>query len=200
MNTREKQVNPVTTKSLLFDKTQSSWMQIEDQINSLAQGNFRLKKDDPLLGERDDVMVYKNIQEAFCDPASTVMILQDEGNENNVIGYTLAMPIDRMDPERVSEGKETAYIYHTVISEHYRGQKMVGRLTDPLFVELHKQGFLYVERDSRIPNGYADSVERNYKGSILRSYDHDRFGLGQERFFRIDIQAYLENKGLLARV
>ena len=191
----ERPTSTIITQSSIFDKGLIVWQEIKESVTSLAVENLHLEEDKPLLGERDDVIAFRNIEEAFLDPKSVAVILRDRSN-NSLIGYTLAMPIDRMDPNRASEGKETAYIYHAVVAEPYRGQGMVGRLTDPLFLELDRQGFLYVERDSMIANGYADNVEKNSKGSIVKSYDHDRFGLGQERFFRINIQQYLNQKSL----
>lgn len=186
---------PLITKTSVFDKSPVVWQEIKEQVILLTMEGLEIKANDPLLGQRDGVISFNNIEDAFLDPDSVVMILRDQ--RNNFIGYTLAMPIDRMDPDRAAEKKETAYMYYTVIAESYRGQGLASKLTDPLLVELNRQGYLYAERDTKMGNGYADNVEKNSQGSIVASYDADKFGLGQQRFFRIDIKKYLMSKGLL---
>lgn len=175
----------------IFDKNPDSWTTIEKAILSLARTGLDFENEEPLLGEKDEDTAYTNLEEAFLSPDSTVAILQETGN-NGVIGYTLAMPIGRMDPNRKSESDETAYIYHTVLLKEERGKGLVGRLSDALFMELARQEYLFAERDSMIDNGYADKIQKHYKGSIIESYDHEKWpDIGPERHFRIDIRSYL---------
>jgi hypothetical protein len=193
-NICEQAMDPLTTKTSLFDKRRSAWLEIKEQVVSLTLKGLGIKADDPILGQRDDVISFNNIEDAFLSEKSIVMVLREN---NNLIGYTLAMPIDCMDPTRASEGKETAYMYYTVMDKPYRGKKLVSRLTDPLLMELNRRGYHYVERDVKIKDGYADNVEKNSEGSIVSVYDADKFNLGPQRFLRIDIQENLKNKGLI---
>lgn len=194
-DTPEQPKGPLITKTSVFDKSPVVWQEIKEQVIPLTMEGLEIKADDHLLGQRDDVVSFRSIEDAFLDPESIVVILR--GQDNNFIGYTLAMSIDRMDPSRAAEKKETAYMYYTVVAESYRGQGLISRLTDPLLLELNKRGYRYVERDAKIGNGYADNIEKNSQGSIVESYDADKFGLGKQRFFKISIRQYLKNKGLL---
>lgn len=180
-------------KSIIFDK--KSWDLIKEEVLRMARDNFGLQDENKkVLGvvvDGKDWESYVSLQDAFCSDDTTVILLQDPTQKGKVIGYSLAMPINRMNPIR-TDGKETAYIYQTVVEDPYRGKGLVGLLTDPLFEELAKKGYRFVERDSRVRNGYADTVSKHYAGAFVEEpYDHDPFGIGVERHFRIDIQKYL---------
>lgn len=57
-----------------------------------------------------------------------------------------------------------------------------------LYAQLRERGYKYIERDAVLAEGWADKVERNHKGAIVASHEHDKWGLGPERFFRIDLE------------
>lgn len=102
------------------------------------------------------------------------------------------MPMSKMDPSR-ADAQNTAYIYQTVIAEPQRGNKLVAAVVTLLFKELDKRGFTTAERDSRVWNGYADKVSKEFEGTFLEEpYDHNPFGIGDERHFKIDVKKYLD--------
>jgi hypothetical protein len=180
----------------VFDKTPESWDRIGDSAHNLVVSTFGEEFSGQLLGGTDEVVAYESLEKAFESPETTVITL-DDPNTGELAGFTLSMPIGKMYPERESESDETSYIYFTVLQEKFRGQKLVGKLTDPLFVDLANNGYKFVERDSMIEDGYADKISRHYEGSIVESYDHTRFPeVGPERFFRIDIDKYLQSQDL----
>lgn len=182
----------------VFDKTPESWDRIGSAAHDLVVSTFGEEFNGPLLGGRDEVTAYESLEEAFKSPETSVIVLKKSGGEE-LAGFTLSMPIGKMYPERDSESGETSYIYFTVLKEEHRGQKLVSQLTDPLFIELARRGYKFVERDVMIEDDYADKVSRNYEGSTVESYDHERFPtVGPERFFRQDIDKYLKDKGLIA--
>ena len=140
---------------------------------------------DPISGVEDDVIIAGSMRELFEDPESVIVPVEFDGE---LAGFTLALPIGRMDPSRTSESADTAYIYYTAIKPEFQGKKLVAPLIDRLLVELGKKGFSFVERDSMVDNGYADKVERAHKGNIVNSYDHEKYPeIGRQRFFRISL-------------
>lgn len=197
MKISEQESFPHQPKTTLFDKSEDSWRDVQNAVKQMAQEAFHVSPDQPLLGETDQIIFFNNTEEAFRDPTSTVVLLWEE---TTPIGYSLAAPIDRMDPTRKNEASDTAYIYWTVIHKDYQGRKLVGIVSDQLLCELHHQGYGYVERDAVKENGYADSTQRHYQkfpGSIVATYDHTKWPqIGPERFFRIDLAAYLAQRDL----
>lgn len=179
----------------VLKKDSVTWEKVQDVIGNLNKNEFHMPPEDPILGENDHVIAYSSLKEAFQDPQTTT-VAAIEGD--SLIGYTFALPIDKMSPSRQSESKETAYIYFTAIIEEMRGKGLIGPLLDTLFMELQRNGYYFVERDSKINNGYADTVQKHYEkypGSIIEMYDHNKFPeIGPERFFRIDINRYLQQR------
>lgn len=183
-------------KANIYDKAPESWDRIGKSAHELVVSTFGPEFEGELLGGTDEVVAYPGLEEAFQSPETSVITL-DDSNTGELAGFTLSMPIGKMYPEREGESNETSYIYFTVLKEEFRGQKLVGQLTDTLFIDLAKRGNKFVERDSMIEDGYADKVSRHYEGSIVESYDHTRFPeVGPERFFRIDIDKYLKSQSL----
>lgn len=181
----------------VFNKTLRSWDNIGTIAHDLVVDTFGEAFDGALPGGTDDVVAYPSLKEAFMSPDTSAVVLNDSSGD--FAGFTLSVPIGKMYPERSQESEETSYIYFTVLKENFRGQKLVGRMTDFLFEDLAKRGYKFVERDSMLENGYADSISRHYDASIVESYDHERFPeVGPERFFRIDINKYLTSQGLTA--
>lgn len=139
----------------------------------------------PILGATDDVEIAPNLTSLLHDNSLIVVSLEDDGH---LIGCSIAMPIDKMDPSRSDEAKDTAYIYYTAISPDRQGVGLVGTLMDSLFQKLEQEGYTYLERDCVIANGYADNVQKNNEAAIVESYDHTNFPeFGPERFFRIKL-------------
>ena len=177
----------------LFEKTNESWEAVKDSIQVLNSELLSFTNDEPLLGSLVDgeyVTSYPSWKDAFLSEDTTILLMED-GRSGKVIGYTFAIPEGKLDPRRAGE-IDTAYIYATAIEKEHQGQGLVGKLTDALFKELAKNGYMFVERDAMVGGGYADSIQRHYASFIIgEPFDYDPFGEGLERHFRIDAQEYV---------
>lgn len=174
----------------IFDKSPESWDAIKDQVLPMSQEGLDWEPDQPMEGQTDDITAYANIEEAFKSPDTTTVVLKDLSGK--IIGYTLAFPFQKMDPESAKRISKAAYIYFTVLDQEHRGQGLVGQLVEPLFEELDSQGYERVVRDSKREDGYAGKVARHYAGSIIEQTDHEYWPVvGPETRFVIDIVAHL---------
>ena len=143
--------------------------------------------DKPILGMTDDDIAAPNVHEMIRDPDTTIAILSEDGK---VIGFSMAIPIGKMNPKREEESGDTAYIYFTGIEPGQQGQGLVGTLMEDMTDRLKAKGYGFMERDCVLTQGYADSVEKAYHDAIVEQYDHTRWQeVGPERFFRIDLSA-----------
>lgn len=138
--------------------------------------------DFPVLGATDDIEIAPSLTAFLQDPQLIVASIQEDGQ---LIGCSLAIPIDRMDPQRAAEANETAYIYYTAIDPDKQGQGRVGPLSEQLFNRLAKHGFTYVEQDAMHDNGYHEKILKNYRQSIIETSTHNKFAYGPQQFFRI---------------
>ena len=138
-------------------------------------------------------------QEAFGDKAftekemtadftnkNTVVVLLKEKETDKIIGFMYARPIEEVEPERIAEKGETAYLWDIVIKEEYRGRHLAGSLTAALEDELRKRNYVYMELDARTANNYAANVAKVYKDRIIKSEPHDSIW-GPQVFFRIKL-------------
>lgn len=189
-----RQVPPHET--VRFTQNEKEWKKIENVATDLFEHELHIPSS-PFDGDRidgKDVQIYPSLKEAFLDSSSTIELLQSPKNEE-LLGYTLAIPYIRFNPRwQEPEGKNAAYIYGTVLRKEYQGLGLVEHLVDPLFRDLAAQGYTTVMRDAMIENGYAATIERRFAGEgiIRSSHEHNKFGLGQQKFFEIDIQSYLQ--------
>lgn len=141
---------------------------------------------DPILGERDDVEIAPNFAALIDDPEVILAELEQDGK---LVGFSLAMPVGKMDPEREDESPETAYIYYTGLEPDEQGQGQVGPLNREMERKLREHGYAYFEEDCIIANGYAAAVQKNYADDIVDSYDHTKFPeFGSQRHFRISLE------------
>ena len=139
----------------------------------------------PILGATDDVLIAPNFRSLLNDPSVTVVPVK-KGDQ--LIGFSLAMPIGMMDPSRADESAETAYIYYTAIEPFHQNRGMVEELSREMLHKLVQNGYKAVERDSVIENGYADKVQETYRAGIVDQYDHNDFEeIGPQRFLRIEL-------------
>lgn len=177
----------------IFRKTSS--ISVLHAISTLNNAFFGWGQNDPVLGEvidGHDVIAYTNWKDALRSDDSTAVLLKDPQNKRRIMGYTFAIPISRMDPRRADEANETAYIYATAIEKEQQGRGYVALLVDRLFRELARKGYIFAERDVMIDNGYADVIQQHYAGFVIgQPFDHNRFGLGYERHFRIALRDYV---------
>ncbi|HEX7041780.1 MAG TPA: GNAT family N-acetyltransferase [Patescibacteria group bacterium] len=112
---------------------------------------------------------------------SVIFLLNDKGD---IVGYTCAYPLS----ENKTKDDKTAYIESTAIKPDYQGFRLVGKLIGSLEEALKRKGFMYIERDALIDNGYADKITRSdtYKERILESYDWFNTYMQQwQRHFKI---------------
>lgn len=165
------------------------------QMTDMTNKEFGETFTGPILGLKDETVIAENLEQALRAENSTAIAMMDG---DRVIGYSYAVPINAMEPERASEVNDTAYIYMTVISPESRHQGRVGRLNEEMLRALLKKGYSFVERDSKIEGDYADKIEKTYgdiPGAIIEKKDHTRWEeVGPERFFRMNIAKALARR------
>jgi len=156
-------------------------------VEELAHTLFAdvLSPEGKVLGANDDIVVANSLHDLITDPANTVATLRDESQ--NLRGFSVAIPISAMDTGRTSEGAQTAYIYFTGVEPAYQGRGLVGELMKDMLQQLRTRGYGFIERDSRVDNGYADDVEKAYQDGIVTKYDYHPYGEDLQRFMRIDL-------------
>lgn len=103
----------------------------------------------------------------------------------HIVGFSCAIPEGKLDPEREAESRETAHIVDTAIETSYQGCGLIGLLMEVLERELRSAGYLYLEREAAIANGYAAKIERAYAGRILEQDGPFESEWGLQIFFRI---------------
>jgi ribosomal protein S18 acetylase RimI-like enzyme len=141
--------------------------------------------DAPLPGEKDSDVVATNLHEMVSDPTTIVAELIEDGE---LAGFSLAVPIGKMDAARVNESNETAYIYFTGVRPELQGMGLVGKVMEDMHGKLQAHGYHFMERDCLIADGYADNVEKAYGDAIVQKNDHTKWPeIGPERNFRIDL-------------
>lgn len=156
-----------------------------DSVNLLIAAFPDINSAEPVTGKTEDIIIAPTLLELLARPEITTSHLTQGGK---LLGISVAMPINLMDPDRAAESEETAYIYFSAIDPFHQGEGLIAKLMDGLHSRLQEQGYSFIERDCVIENGYADKVQRVYAGSIIESYDHTHFPeVGPERFFRIDL-------------
>ncbi len=194
----EQRESPPPFKAEVFDRSPEAWGRVKDQILPMTEEGVGWTEDTPMLGQTDDVMVASNIEAAFTSSDSTAVLLRDR--RGDLLGYSLSVPFEKMDPQGAVGKPKSAYIYFTVLDKDHRGQGLVGKITDPLFEELSKQGYEKVVRDSMIGNGYAAKVAKHYTDSIDEAIDHEYWPeVGPQTRFTIDINKYLEQQFQIAK-
>lgn len=123
------------------------------------------------------------------NPENTVIFLRDT-QTGKVIGFTYAEPIKNIDrhvePKEYRDPEKVAYISDTVIDPEYQGHKLVGKLMNLLEVELKRRGYEYMERDSAVAGGYADSIRKRYLKQIIEEQPHPS-EYGDQVFFCIKL-------------
>lgn len=140
---------------------------------------------DPVTGITDEVAIAPNLRGLLERPDALVVALEEDGR---VDGFSVIIPIGVMDPSRVEESSDTAYVYVTAIKPEEQGKSRVGTLMETVHQQLLQRGYSYLERDANIANGYADSIDKFYGEAVVNRRDHEGYpGTGAERNFRIDL-------------
>lgn len=139
--------------------------------------------DESILGNTDDVVIAPNFRALLNQPDVSVYTLQRSGR---LAGFSLMMPIDKMDPSRQGE-TGTAYVYYAAIDPALQGEGLVGVLSQKMMASAKSGGYEFIEADCMIENGYADNVEKTYGDAVVDKFEHNDFGEGPQRFFRIEL-------------
>jgi hypothetical protein len=117
------------------------WENIKDDILRLEKETFSLIGDKP-----------EELQEAFIDPDSMVLVVRDA--ENKIHGYVLGLKPDEFDFDYENS------IYIKSIAVDYESQRSgVGmKLSMGLLREAYQRGFTHLVADAMADTGYAQSL------------------------------------------
>lgn len=139
----------------------------------------------PIIGMTADVMVAPTFTALLTDPETVVATAERDGQ---LAGVSVAVPRIKMGKVE-PESDKTAYIYYTAVEPSLQGDGIVGDVMKSLLSQIKERGYEYVERDCMVENGYADKVQKTYQAAIIpeHTYEHDRWGIGRERHFLIDL-------------
>lgn len=160
--------------------------EVLDQVEGLARRVFGDEEvDSPMLGMTEQDVLAANIHELIHDPENTIVTLEEEGQ---TIGFSVAVPYEKMRIEGPEKTKDTAYIYYSGIDPNRQNQGLVKKLNDDMLNMLSTKGYKFATRDSVMDQDYAEKVEKAYDKAIVERYDHERWpDVGPQRFFRIDL-------------
>lgn len=168
--------SPIPVTCDIVDPKVDKWDQLGKEI---------YKNELQVFGEESSE-TEEDLRRWFDDERCVVAVMKDPNGQ--LIGHSFATPISEPDvPEHHQklDDKETAYIMTTAIVPEYQGRKLVGALIGTLETGLKAKGYKYIERDTAVPNGYADSIERHYGERILDKKDRIHPVHGPQRSFRI---------------
>lgn len=134
----------------IFDK--KNWEEIKNQVTELVkdcfpQYNFTNK-------EIEDLFL-----KTYSNNKALVLFLKDE-LESKIIGFTATYI-----------NGDTADIHMTGIHSDKRNQKLVGILMKNLEEKIKTMGVVYITREAKINDGYADTVERYYGDRVIYKED-----------------------------
>lgn len=165
-HTIENVQNNITTE--IFNKT--DWPEIKIQITELIKDCF------PQYNFTDDE-IENLFLKTYSSNKALVLFLKDE-LEKMIIGFT-ATYINR----------DTADIHMTGIRSDKRNQKLVGVLMKDLEEKLKIRGVDYINRESRVNDGYADAIERYYGDRVIYKKDIEstKGGLEEKRIIKIKL-------------
>lgn len=158
-----------------------------EQIEALAQQLFGagLGPNGEVLGMGDDDIVAPSLHELITDPTNTRTTLEEDGK---LIGFSMAVPVGKMDPSRQDESFETAYIYYTGVDPSRQGEKLVGPLLIATGQKLRDRGYAFAEAHMVKTQGFADNVTKNLGPAIVESEDNTWWPeIGPQRFVRVDL-------------
>ena len=158
----------------IFNPVREKWSEVREEVQELLSLNVA-PEGIPL--EQNPEFTEEVLKRLFEDPKTIAVFLRDQ-RTLRIQGFTFAIP-----DEDDGSGK-TAYIYSTKIRPQLHGQRLIVSLMAELEAALKKKGYDYLTRDARILNGYADKIQKSYKGRILESKDHDS-AYGPQRYFKI---------------
>jgi GNAT superfamily N-acetyltransferase len=147
---------------------------------------------DGTYGVTEDVLIAPSLSDLLRSEGTVVSVLV--GPDGKLIGYSCAIPIERMDPSRGDEAGVTAYVYFTVVVPEHRGRGYASQINVALDDFLRREGYRFVELDARIGNGYAEKIQRAYGAAIVSHDEHEDYPeFGRQVHFRIDLEAATGN-------
>ncbi len=158
----------------LFSSNQSDWIKIKNTIISLENEAF---EEHPFNGE--------DLEKDFLDSANIIILLKNLQNQE-VIGFSYAKPMEPETSDSPAEPGETAWMWDTVIKKEYRGRKLLGSIMNKLEEELKNRGFKYLERNAIVANSFAKNISKHYKDRIIKSFPIES-KWGSQMFFRIKL-------------
>ncbi|PIR85369.1 hypothetical protein COU15_00900 [Candidatus Kaiserbacteria bacterium CG10_big_fil_rev_8_21_14_0_10_45_20] len=89
----------------------------------------------------------------------TVLAVLTDAETQKIVGYALTTTTNK--PHAAH------YIANAIIPE-FQGQRLVKALSEKVEEELRNKGFLFVTRDTRTSDGYADKVRKAYGKRVLK--------------------------------
>ena len=119
------------------------------------------------LAFQKDRLRWLRLLAMFNSPACTIAVLRSLNEE--IVGFSVIIPIGEFDHNREAENGETAYISNTALHPNYQNRGLSTGLLDTIDEYLRKEGYQYVERHARINNGYAAKLLRRYGEKVLDS-------------------------------
>lgn len=120
-----------------------------------------------------------NLRNSFEHPSNTVILLQQG---TRIIGFSYAFP------SSFRSNEDTAHVGFTAIHPDFQGQKLLPLMLRLLDEALKERNFNYLQREVRIKHGYADIIERAYKGKIRQQHNYyDPESEEWKRFFEIKL-------------
>ncbi|HEY5442754.1 MAG TPA: GNAT family N-acetyltransferase [Candidatus Saccharimonadales bacterium] len=159
-----------------------------EQVEALAKELFggMMNLDEPIKGMNDDDIVAPDFHRMLRDPDNTLATLSEE---DKVVGFALATPIGKMNPRRVAESADTAYVYIGGIVPDRQGEGLIRHVSKDIAGKLRDQGYTFAEADCVHSGGYAAKVHKALGGAIVKWEDHPGWPeTGPERFFKIDLR------------
>ncbi|MEO6509167.1 MAG: hypothetical protein ABIO02_04390 [Patescibacteria group bacterium] len=215
MISSEAERSPYEFSYSLFDHNPEQWKKIEPHMPRLlheaeellfpkgseltepiTNGFDGLLNTERLVGVPEGLptIAYKNTADVFLSPDTTIVIVN---KGDSVVGFSFAMPIDRMWPDRAEEAASTAYVYLTVRNKMYPGNRIANTINQAMMEELAKKGYSFVERDAKIGiegHSYSQQLTDELSDSIVATRKHNDWGLDDQLFIRADIQKYLDSR------
>lgn len=149
-------------KAELFNPSANVWGDVKEGVLELEEQCF------PGQG-----LPEKELEIIFSDPANIVVVLK---KDTDLIGFSCAIPDEDVE--------EATYIYATDIHPDEQGMGHVVSIMNVLEEEARKRGYKFLTRNAAVPNGYADKIQKNYKGRILESHENNS-EYGPQRYFKI---------------
>ncbi len=145
-----------------------NWPVVKDQVLDIMDECFPQYGGNRRINEQ-------MITRTYMEPGVVVLLIN--ASDETVSGFSAARVL--------SYDTTTANVGITAILPDYRGKRLVGELMDRLEAELKKKGVVYITRQSRINDGYADAVERHYGDRVIEKTDMPETEIDPKRSFKI---------------